>query len=109
MFFSVITGSTCRKPLNDSDASLAFGRAVSVWSLRHLLPGNSQADRVALYAKALYFLFFFLFCVEVLLPFLSLYTLFFRKWQHVGVFLDLRREAIACGHQRMWVLYFNTL
>lgn len=40
---------------------MALGRAAGVWSLRHLRPGNSQADRVALYAKALYFLgcFFF--------------------------------------------------
>lgn len=37
---------------------LALGRAECVWSLSPLLPGDSQAVRVALYAKDLYFVFF---------------------------------------------------
>lgn len=61
---------------------LAEGRAVDVWGVRHLLPANRQADRVALYTKALCFLlFFFLLCVEVILLFLPLYAVFLGKWQ----------------------------
>lgn len=51
---------------------LALGRAECVWSLRPLLPGNSQAVRVALYAKDLYFVFFsFLFLYRVQVFFFS--------------------------------------
>lgn len=74
---------------------LPLGIAECVWSLRPLLPGNSQAVRLALYAKGLYFIFFsFLFLKRGDISFLFFFplcTLFFRKWQQVGVSLDLRK------------------
>lgn len=48
---------------------MAPGRAVGVWRLKHLLPGDRQAERVVLYTEALHFLF----CVEVIIPFLTLH------------------------------------
>lgn len=87
-------------------ASLASALA-SVWSLTHLLPGNSQADRVPLYAKALFLLSFFwsplppvflclFFCGGDISSFVCACSVF----QETAADRSLsEREAVNCGHQ----------
>lgn len=93
---------------------LAEGRAVDVWGVRHLLPANRQADRVALYRKALCFLLFFSCFVWRWYFFFCRCTPFF--WgngsRDLGVILDLRKGggSLWWSEQRqIGVLYFNTL